>query len=203
MRRELRAKDTDLQKHLAAKDAELEKQAAQLQEQWKAKETEHEQKVAQVRKNAETEAERLQRRTEAEVADLKATISRLEVDLLKVSYYPLPRYLIIFPCQSLIFATQANKSKTQDIQSLRDQHEKATAEQTKRVKEAENRNHELETELEDAHKATDEMGAKAKKVRPATTTWEPGLANQYCRQKRRRLKPTRREKLRNRSLTIF
>lgn len=75
---------------MAAKDAELEKQAAQLRKQLDAKETEHEQKLAQVRKTAEAEAERLQRRTEAEVADFKATISRLEVDLLKVSSFWVP-----------------------------------------------------------------------------------------------------------------
>lgn len=41
--------------------------------------------LEQARKAAEGEAEKLQRRTEAEKADLKATISRLEVDLIKVS----------------------------------------------------------------------------------------------------------------------
>lgn len=50
----------------------------------KTKDSDHEQKLAQARKAAGVDAERLQRRTEAEVADLKATISRLEVDLMKV-----------------------------------------------------------------------------------------------------------------------
>lgn len=45
----------------------------------------HEKKLAQARKTLEAEAERIQRRTEAEVADLRATISRLEVDVMKVS----------------------------------------------------------------------------------------------------------------------
>ena len=38
-----------------------------------------------VKKTAEAESARLQRRAEAEMADLRATISRLEVDLMKVS----------------------------------------------------------------------------------------------------------------------
>jgi hypothetical protein len=95
LRAQLSAKDAELKKQLAAKDGELEKQAERLLGQLEAKDAEHEQKVTQVRKTAEAEAERLQRRTEAEVADLKATISRLEVDLMKVSCV-----IISHDCQS-------------------------------------------------------------------------------------------------------
>jgi hypothetical protein len=44
----------------------------------------------------QSESERVQRRAEAEKADLKATISRLEVDLMKVGHLldPTKRYLI-------------------------------------------------------------------------------------------------------------
>jgi len=49
------------------------------------------------RRLAQSEAERVQRRAEAERADLKATISRLEVDLMKVgrvlALLTLPKYL--------------------------------------------------------------------------------------------------------------
>lgn len=48
------------------------------------KEAELQRQIEYVRKTAEAEATRVQRRAEAEMADLRATISRLEVDLMKV-----------------------------------------------------------------------------------------------------------------------
>ncbi|OAA59670.1 Vesicle tethering protein p115-like protein [Niveomyces insectorum RCEF 264] len=54
-------------------------------------------KIEQVQKTAEADAARMQRRLEAELADLRATNSRLEVDLLK-----------------------ANKSKAQELQAAQD-----------------------------------------------------------------------------------
>lgn len=44
----------------------------------------HEADLTKTRSSAVAEADRQQRRAEAEVADLRATISRLEVDLMKV-----------------------------------------------------------------------------------------------------------------------
>lgn len=55
-----------------------------LRAEHKAKEAELQRQVDYVRKTAEAEAARIQRRSEAEMADLRATISRLEVDLMKV-----------------------------------------------------------------------------------------------------------------------
>lgn len=51
-----------------------------------AKEAELQRQLEYVKKTAEAESARLQRRAEAEMADLRATISRLEVDLMKVSF---------------------------------------------------------------------------------------------------------------------
>lgn len=48
------------------------------------KEAELRRQISYVRKTAEADAARVQRRAEAEMADLRATISRLEVDLMKV-----------------------------------------------------------------------------------------------------------------------
>ncbi|KAI0397177.1 p115 like vesicle tethering protein [Xylariaceae sp. FL0594] len=56
-----------------------------------AKEAELQRQVDYVRKTAEAEAARVRRRAEAELADLRATISRLEVDVMKVR--PLSRLL--------------------------------------------------------------------------------------------------------------
>lgn len=47
-------------------------------------EDEHKRQVEQLRHLADVETERYHRRAEAETADLRATISRLEVDLLRV-----------------------------------------------------------------------------------------------------------------------
>lgn len=64
---------------------------SKIRQQHDLKEKELEKQIEKVRKTAELETERFQRRAEAEKADLKATVSRLEVDLMKVSY------LIWFP----------------------------------------------------------------------------------------------------------
>jgi CHASE1-domain containing sensor protein len=49
-----------------------------------AKEAELQRRIDYARKTAEAEAARIQRRADADMADLRATISRLEVDLMKV-----------------------------------------------------------------------------------------------------------------------
>ncbi|KAF7549994.1 hypothetical protein G7Z17_g6014 [Cylindrodendrum hubeiense] len=86
-----------LQAQLASKENDHRKQLAQLQTQQTTKDGEHQNQLVQARKTAEVEAERVQRRKDAEMADLRATISRLEVDVLKVQ-----------------------KSKTQELQELRE-----------------------------------------------------------------------------------
>lgn len=48
-------------------------------------EDENKRQLEQLRHSTDAEAERYRRRAEAEIADLHATISRLEVDLLRVS----------------------------------------------------------------------------------------------------------------------
>lgn len=47
-------------------------------------EQDHSRKIEQLQHQAKADADRLRMRSEAEVADCRATISRLEVDLLKV-----------------------------------------------------------------------------------------------------------------------
>lgn len=74
-----------------AHQAELEsaRQAAQrevetLAREHRAQDAETQRQLEYVRKTADSEIARVQRRAEAELADLRATISRLEVDLMKV-----------------------------------------------------------------------------------------------------------------------
>lgn len=148
-------KDTEHRKDLAqaesqaaTKAAELEKQMGRLQSQISAKETEHNDKVAQVRKTLEQEAERVQRRADAGLADLKATISRLEVDLMK-----------------------ANKSKTHDLQAAKEGHAKALqaakdelAKQVAKTEQSEAQNKELESQLDESRAINEDMRSDVTKV---------------------------------------
>ncbi|KAF5673067.1 USO1-like transporter [Fusarium heterosporum] len=87
---QLASKENDQRKNIAqlqsqysVKENDYQKQIAQLRSQQTASENDHQKQVEQLRKQAEAEAEKIRRRTDAEVADLKATISRLEVVLMK------------------------------------------------------------------------------------------------------------------------
>lgn len=73
-----------LQNQVAVKDSEHAREVERMAAKLAAKDAESEKEIGRVRRVAEAEAERVQRRTNAETADLRATISRLEVNLLKV-----------------------------------------------------------------------------------------------------------------------
>ena len=73
-----------IQSQHTTKATEHQQELARLKSQMAAKDAEHEKQLTQTRKTVEADAERVQRRTQAEAADFKATISRLEVDLMKV-----------------------------------------------------------------------------------------------------------------------
>lgn len=60
-----------------------EEEIRKMQAQLKAREDELQREIQALRKSAQMDADRIQRRSEAERADFKATISRLEVDLMK------------------------------------------------------------------------------------------------------------------------
>jgi hypothetical protein len=61
-----------------------EEELKKLQQQRRLKEGELARQIESIRRAAQSEAEGVQRRAEAEKADLKATISRLEVELMRV-----------------------------------------------------------------------------------------------------------------------
>lgn len=65
-----------------------------MQGQQSAKASEHLQELTHLRKSLQSEAEHAQLRAEAEMADRRATISRLEADLMKVNMI---RYLTRLP----------------------------------------------------------------------------------------------------------
>ncbi|KAM0206749.1 hypothetical protein ACHAQD_012304 [Fusarium lateritium] len=87
---QLATKENDQRKQIAqvqsqysVKENDYQKQIAQLRSQQTALESDHQKKLEQMRKTGEAEAEKIRRRTDAEIADFKATISRLEVVLMK------------------------------------------------------------------------------------------------------------------------
>lgn len=119
-----------------AAEAVAEQQTTSLKKEIITKNSEHQKQLDQVRRAAETEACRLQRRAAAEAANLEATISRLEVDLKMVrDLQPINQG----NCPRLLKLTQANKNKAQDLQALRDVYATKLEEQTKRTKAAEER----------------------------------------------------------------
>lgn len=87
----LRQADQEHQKQLKLLEEKLRQNEEQHQKDLQLKEQQHQKDVEEARKQAEegrrrrqSEADRGARRAEAEKADLKATISRLEVDIMKV-----------------------------------------------------------------------------------------------------------------------
>ncbi|KAI1325650.1 p115 like vesicle tethering protein [Xylariaceae sp. FL0255] len=110
-----------------------------------AKENEMKRQLDYVRKTAEADAARIQRRSEADMADLRATISRLEVDLMK-----------------------ANKAKTQELQAVREElGSKLSAEESK-SKSSEKRLADLEKQLsgksDELQEAETQLSEKADKL---------------------------------------
>ncbi len=96
----------------------------------------------QSRRATESEAGRIQRRMEAEMADLRATSSRLEVDLMKVS-------ASVISAASAAQAQrpdrpQANKSKAQELQAARGDFDSKLASQVAVTVETEERLQEVE-----------------------------------------------------------
>ncbi|KAI0107042.1 p115 like vesicle tethering protein [Nemania sp. FL0031] len=103
------------------------------------KEAELQRQIDYVRKTTEAEAARVQRRAEAEMADLRATISRLEVDLMK-----------------------ANKAKTQAVEAAREElNSKLSAEESK-SKSAEKRAADLEKQVSTKQEELGEVRTRLK-----------------------------------------
>ncbi|GJC82421.1 intracellular protein transport protein USO1 [Colletotrichum liriopes] len=129
----------DVQRNAASRvtalEQELKKQADQAQQAAKAQaasqQEEHRKHLEQARKAAESDADRVRHRAEADIADLKATISRLEVDLMK-----------------------AKKAKAQEIQGVREELEKKAQEQETLVAKFEARVKQLEKDLHETQKKT-------------------------------------------------
>ncbi|KAH7040086.1 p115 like vesicle tethering protein [Microdochium trichocladiopsis] len=137
-----RKKEIDLQKEidglrrsLEAEKAQIRQQVdaerVQLQKQADAEKAELQRQLDYKLETAETDSVRAKRRVEAEIADLKATISRLEVDLMK-----------------------ANKAKTQEVKAAQDKGSADLASQEKKAKSFEQKIKDLEAKLKKAEEKT-------------------------------------------------
>ncbi|KAI1084361.1 p115 like vesicle tethering protein [Whalleya microplaca] len=80
-----RAKADEHQRQLKNAQKEAASAVETARAEHRTKEVELQRQLDYVRKTAEAEAARIQRRSDAEMADLRATISRLEVDLMKAN----------------------------------------------------------------------------------------------------------------------
>lgn len=149
---DLQAAQKKAEAALQAKIQEYEDRLIKMEEEFrkemKLKDERHQKDTEEVRKQTDegrrrrqSEADRSARRAEAEKADLKATISRLEVDLMKV-HNPSSQQRIC----SILIELQANKSKSHDLQAAKEASEKA-----------EKKARELETKLSEVQKKTKEV----------------------------------------------
>ncbi|KAI5928236.1 p115 like vesicle tethering protein [Camillea tinctor] len=119
-----RSKDETHRKQVEAVQQEAAAAAESIHAEYRAKESEMQRQLEYVRKATEAETARVQRRSEAEMADLRATISRLEVDLMK-----------------------ANKAKSQELQAAREEFEAKLSTQEAKTKSVEKRASDLEIQL--------------------------------------------------------
>ncbi|KAF6835866.1 intracellular protein transport protein [Colletotrichum musicola] len=148
LRRNADARVAGLEQEHGKRMEQYKKQLEQVQQTAEAKaasqQEEHLKQLEQARKTAESDADRVRHRAEADMADLKATISRLEVDLMKVSYeepvHDKVRHMSLT-------AKQAKKTKVQEIQAIRDELDKKLQDQAGLASKAESRVKQLEKDL--------------------------------------------------------
>ncbi|KAI1821724.1 p115 like vesicle tethering protein [Xylaria intraflava] len=127
------------QRQLEAAQKEAAAAMEALRVEHNAKNAEFQRQMEYVRKTGETEAARIQRRAEAEMADFRATISRLEVDLMK-----------------------ANKAKTHEVEAARKElGSKLSAEESKSAS-AEKRIADLEKQLTSKQREIEEAQTQLK-----------------------------------------
>ncbi|KAJ0384252.1 hypothetical protein COL922a_008803 [Colletotrichum nupharicola] len=120
---------------------EMDRIQKEVKAQVAAQSEKHHKQLEHARKTAENDAERVRHRAEADMADLKATISRLEVDLMK-----------------------AKKTKTQEMQALRDDSTRKLQEQEGLIKKAESRGKQLESELRETREKAIQKEAAVRKA---------------------------------------
>ncbi|XMA16920.1 hypothetical protein WAI453_009711 [Rhynchosporium graminicola] len=96
----------------------------------------HQRQLEHVQKASETNADRIRKRTEAEIADLQAKISKLEADL-----------------------TKANKDHIQDLQTAHLEYQSNSTEQVARLQRAEEKAKDLEARADSATESAKKVAA--------------------------------------------
>ncbi|KAG6018356.1 hypothetical protein E4U43_002755 [Claviceps pusilla] len=128
---------TMLQQQVAT-EQEQRRQAALVDAQITARETKFQKELIQAQKAALSEIERIQLRADAEEADLKASINRLEIDLMK-----------------------ASRNTTLEIQRLQEQNDKLLTAEVDKRKEAEAMSECFKEQLREMKAQVEEMREKA------------------------------------------
>ncbi|OLN95381.1 Intracellular protein transport protein USO1 [Colletotrichum chlorophyti] len=145
LERELKKQAEQAQQSIKAHQEEHRKQLEQAQLSAMAQVASHQEELRkqleQARTSAESDAERVRHRAEADMADLKATISRLEVDLIK-----------------------AKKTKTQETQALRDELDTKVKDAEGFTVKAEARIKQLEESLRESREKAARSDMAAKKM---------------------------------------
>ncbi|KAI0137460.1 p115 like vesicle tethering protein [Xylariales sp. AK1849] len=121
---DIKSKEDSSRRQLESAQREANTAAAAMHAEHSTKEKELQRQLDYVKKTSEADAARTLRRAEADRADLRATISRLEVDLMK-----------------------ATKNHSQELQITRDDLASKLAAESAKAKKADNRARELEADL--------------------------------------------------------
>ncbi|PHH71896.1 hypothetical protein CDD82_6280 [Ophiocordyceps australis] len=140
-----------LQREWSAKEAELEKRLVDMGAEAVAREAAHQADLASKQQSALAEAERIQLRSEAEVADLRATISRLEADVMKTNKSKTDALTAMQLEKTNMLADEASRTRAAEELAR-----KATAEleaATSTIKELENKINEAESARAEATQA--------------------------------------------------
>ncbi|KAF1738623.1 Intracellular protein transport protein USO1 [Beauveria bassiana] len=156
------AKDAESQKQIVAlesalmkKEAEFEKNVASMEAAIAAKVSALEQQLIAVKKVAITEAEHIKRRSDGEIADLRATVSSLEASLQKATN---ERERDLQNKQSEL------QAKSREADELRNELHFSREKQTATIKKLQNKTKELEKQLEEARRQLDEARNATAKI---------------------------------------
>ncbi|KAK8142994.1 hypothetical protein G3M48_007882 [Beauveria asiatica] len=156
------AKDAENQKQIAAlesalmtKEAEFEKKIASMKVAIAAKDSALEQQLIAVRKVAATEAEHTKRRSDGEIADLRATVSSLEASFQKATNEHE---------RDLQNKQSELQAKLREVDELRDELHFSREKQTATIEKLQKKTKELEKQLEEARRQLDEARNATAKI---------------------------------------
>lgn len=149
-----------LSQEQSAKEADHEREIVLVRAQLAARESQLQTDLAQAQKSAHSEVERVRLRADAEAADLKASVNRLEVDLMKVSSVGSTHFWLIY----MLTINQASKSKILELQALQEENARLLALEADKTAQAREHRSELEGQLSSTKATVDDMQSKLESV---------------------------------------